>query len=662
MNLQLSDGTTMQIPDDATPEMIKNFSARGEAHIKANPAAPAAAGPQGGADPNSFRNVVGRIASDAVMGLPDLAIAASNAISKPGDYVAEWITGNKPASRDLPTLAPQLRKEWNVAELSEDAPYWQRIAEGAGSGLPYGVLGAGRAALAGGATGGLRGGATAGARELVRNTVVPTVTSDIGAQAGGAVGGPTGALIGGVLGGAAPSARPVAESVVQSRYTGRGKPNAPDIAAAAERLGIEPTAGALGGPEIQARERNYVGNYPQGRTAQLQEQQRGRMIDVGEDIGAQRGGTGASTAAIGDDIAAAVADRVLQDRTYSSAQQENLQRTVGDATQIPITDIVTTAVPMMTSPRFSVPQRQAIQYRLEQHLYPLINRRPDGTPILDAQGNATVPYGALKAFRTDLGRSYEQGRYPRAQELYGPTTEAMRVGATRAGVPRNQFDQVQAYTHGVEGAGGLAERLAPFDKEPGAVYNYALEGGLRNPERVQTFAAETAGDPRQGNVFGSYLQQKVGETLGARTAQGPNKFAQFVEGADPRALATIAGPQAPRLQDLATLARGVNTPTSTSGLTRAVGGVANTLGGKFLGSEAIGQAAGAIDPSLAAPARAAGWLIKPALDAINQRIMQSQAAKRGLTGAPMPQQGMTMEDLVRVLNAISQSQQPPPAQ
>jgi hypothetical protein len=93
MNLQLSDGTTMQVPDDATPEAIRNFAARGEAHIKANPAPAAAAqpagGPQGGADPNSFRNVTGRVTSDAVMGIPDMLITAANLITKPGDWVAK---------------------------------------------------------------------------------------------------------------------------------------------------------------------------------------------------------------------------------------------------------------------------------------------------------------------------------------------------------------------------------------------------------------------------------------------------------------------------------------------------------------------------------------------------------------------------------------------
>lgn len=656
MNLQLSDGTVMEIPDDATPDAIKNFAARGEAHIKATPAAP---GPQGGADPYSTRNTIGRVASDATMGIPDLLIAAANVITKPGDWLAEKITGEAPGTSRIPSLAPQLRKEWNVAELPEDASYVRRIAEGAGAGLPYGAAGVTRAALAGGATGGLRGGATAGARELVRNTIAPTVTGDVGARVGGAIGGETGQLIGGVVGGAAPGGRRMAENVVQSRYTGRGDPNAPAIAAAAERLGIEPTAGALGNPEIQARENRYVGTYPKGRTAQLQEQQRTQMIETGEDIATQRGATGGSVAATGEDIVGAATQRVAEDRAYSSAGQENLMRDVGPGTQVPVTNLITDAVDAMTAPTASVPERQAVQFRLEQQLYPLLNRAPDGTPILDARGNATVPYEALAKWRTDLRRSFEQGRYPRATELYDPATDAMRTGASQAGVPRARFDETQSFTRDVEGQGGLVERMDPYtSREPNAAYNWTLEGGLNNPERLSTFATETAGDPRQNRVFGNYLQQKVGETLGTRGAQAPRQFADIIQGADPGAIGTIAGPQAGRLQDLATLARGINTPTSASGLTRQAGGIGNTLGGKFLGSEVLGQAAGWLDPMLAPAGRALGWMARPALDAINQRILQSQAAKRGMTGAPPLHQPMTMEDLVRTLNIISQSQQP----
>jgi hypothetical protein len=635
-------------------EVYRKLAAGGSA------AAPTGASTQqGGADPNSFRNVVGRVASDAVMGIPDLAIAAANVITKPGDWLAEKITGEAPASRRIEPLAPQLRKEWNVAELPENAPYWQRIAEGAGAGLPYGLGGIVRAGSAGAAAGGVRGAVTAGGKELVRNTVAPTVTSDIGARAGGAIGGETGQLIGGVLGGVAPSARPAAANWVQSRYTGKGDPNAPAIAAAAERLGIEPTAGALGNYDIQKRENALAATPALGPNLAAREQARIReqITATGEDIGAQRGGVGGSVAATGDDIAAAAAQRVVEDHAYSSAGQENLQRTIGDATQVPITDIITTATTAMQSPNATVPMRNSLRFRLEQQLYPLINRRPDGTPILDANGNATVPYGALKGWRSDLGRSFEQGNQPRARELYDPATRAMAGAAADAGVPRGDFNAVQSFTRGVEGPGGLVERLAPYEKEPGAAYNYTLEGGLKNPERLETFATETAGDPRQERVFGNYLQHKLGDPVVGGTAQGANTIAKFVENADPRALATIAGPQLSRVQDLATLARGVDVPTGQRGLGTSVAGVGTPLVNKVLGSELLGQIGGAIDPILAPIGRGIGWVAGPALNAIQQRMMQSDAAKRGLLGQPMGHR-MTLDDLVRTLNIIGQSQQP----
>jgi len=307
-------------------------------------------------------------------------------------------------------------------------------------------------------------------------------------------------------------------------------------------------------------------------------------------------------------------------------------------------------------PHLSVPGRQALDHRINTQLLPLISQRDaNGNPIIGP--NTTVPYELVKQWRTELGQSFEQGRIPRNRELYEPATNAMADAASQAGIPRGHFSDVQQFTRGVEGEGGLADRLAPYDKEPQAAYDYTLKGGLQNLERLQTFATETAGDPRQGRVFGNYLQQ-LAERLGLGGAQGARMFADVVQNADPRAIQTIAGALAPRLQELATLARGVNVPTSQTGLGRSVGGVANTVGGKFLGSEVLGQVAGAVDPMLAPAGRAVGWGARPAADWVNQRIMQSAAAKRGMIGAPMPTQGVSIEDLVRVLNAIGQGQPP----
>jgi hypothetical protein len=302
-----------------------------------------------------------------------------------------------------------------------------------------------------------------------------------------------------------------------------------------------------------------------------------------------------------------------------------------------------------------VPGRNALTHRIVEQLYPLITQRDaHGNPVIGP--NSTVPYGLLKQWRTELGQSFDQGRIPRNRELYGPATDAMADAASSTGIPRGEFNRVQEFTRGVEGEGGLADRLAPYDKEPQAAYNYTLEGGLNNPDRVQTFARETAGDPRQDRVFGNYLQQLAADTLGTGGAQGPRKFADIIQNADPRAIATIADQVAPAVRDLATVAQGVNVPTSQTGLTRATGGVANTLGGKFLGSEVLGQLAGAIDPILAMPARGIGYLARPSLDWINQRIMQSDAAKRGMIGAPNPRRPMSIDELVRILNIVGQQQ------
>jgi hypothetical protein len=179
---------------------------------------------------------------------------------------------------------------------------------------------------------------------------------------------------------------------------------------------------------------------------------------------------------------------------------------------------------------------------------------------------------------------------------------------------------------------------------------------------VQTFATETAGDPRQNRVFGNYLQQKVGNTLGAQgrgAAQGPNKFAEFVEKSDPRFLDTVAGPQAGGVRDLATLARGVDVPAGQRSIGTSMAGVGNTVGRKFLSAEVLRQLFSAIDPSLGPVGAVAGWTAAPVIGWAQQRIMQSDAAKRGLRGEPMLNRPMTIDDLVRNLNVISQNQNNP---
>jgi len=644
MNLQLSDGTIMQIPDDATPEAIRNFAARGEAHIKANPAPAAAAEPE---DPAySKLSTIGRMATNALTGVPDLAIAGYNAFlagDQPGDRVRPW--------------GERLRAWGDIPELPEDASTLRRLGEAAGAALPYGAAGIVKEAV--------KGGVKAGAKELLKNTLAPTATSYAGAQVGGAIGGEKGAFIGGALGGVpAGGYKALGENWVQGRYVGKGKPNAPDIAAAADRLGIEPTAGALGNYDIQKRENAYAAQptLTSGPSLAAREQGRirGDMATVGEDIGVQRGGTGASPAAIGEDIRGAAADRLQADRDYSSAGQENLQRDVGDRTPVRVIDIINEA--RAAWPHLSVPGRDALEHRIVTQLYPLISQRDaHGNPVIGP--NTTVPYELVKQWRTELGQSFDQGRIPRNRELYDPATRAMADTATQAGVPPGEFNRVQQFTRGVEGEGGLAERLAPFDKESGSAHDYVLgDAGLRRPERLETFATETAGDPRQGSIFGSRLQQEARDTLGpSGGAQGPKKFAEFTENTDPRALSTLAGPQLPRLQDLGTLSRAIDTPTNVRGLSTSVAGVGNPLVNKVLGSEILGQVGQAIDPLLAAPFRGIAYLAGPTLRHIQNRILQSDAAKRGLLGQPMTHR-MTLDDLIRTLNVIGQSQrsqQPP---
>jgi len=109
-------------------------------------------------NPYSAFNTVGRMASDALLGLPDTINMAARGLNYGIDYgleklglppppvkprgLSELITGEKPKGPDygsIPYIAPILRKAVGVAELPEDAGLTRSLLEGGGSALLGGV-------------------------------------------------------------------------------------------------------------------------------------------------------------------------------------------------------------------------------------------------------------------------------------------------------------------------------------------------------------------------------------------------------------------------------------------------------------------------------------------------------------------------------------------
>ena len=92
-------------------------------------------------NPYSAFNTVGRMATDAALGIPDTLNMASRGLTWGVDRANQAITGQQPPprTRKIPYLAPIARKYLGIAELPEDAGIGRSLAEGAGSAVVGGL-------------------------------------------------------------------------------------------------------------------------------------------------------------------------------------------------------------------------------------------------------------------------------------------------------------------------------------------------------------------------------------------------------------------------------------------------------------------------------------------------------------------------------------------
>jgi hypothetical protein len=577
------------------------------------------------ADPYNADNTINRIVTGAATGIPDTVIALGNAMQR--------MRGEPEA----PYLGPKMLAAGGGVPLPEDAGWGRQIAEGSGSALLGGGASAVKSAIRNAPS--WLGSIVPAAKTLLSSTVAPTVAANAGGQAGGAIGGETGALLGSLLGGAASNAGAAVKTSIYNRYAGQGKPDAPAIAAAAARQNIPETAGMLGNADIQHQERQLAGrpgavNYINARRQSATDAM-GAAIDR---VATARGSTDLepSQASIGQNLKDIAATSAEDLKARVSAEQQQLEDRIGFHTEVPVRDIFHAGYAQM--PSLSIPGREAIDYRLTNHLAPLVTRDAAGQPILDATGSPTVKYGLLRQWRSDLGRSFEQGKYPAATaQLYEPATNAMGNAAARAGVSPQEFMDIQSRYRNAMGEPqpGVPNYRALTDiagKEESPAYNY-LHGGANNPSRLVML--EGTRHPQLPATFGDYLRMIGNQTLGKGDARGPINFADRVSAPkmDPAALDVIAGPQAPDVRDIASVARATNYPTSQTGLTRAMGGVGDSLVNKLIGSEVFGKVGEVLGVGNTA-GRIVGLGAGPAFHYLQARLQQGPTARDALAGRP----------------------------
>lgn len=481
-------------------------------------------------DPYSMRSTIGRVATGIVGGIPDLAIKFQNAGLNPFDYVGKGVdyvlgTDTQPKGR-LPEITPLLRKATGTPELPEDASTARGLLEGAaqvaGSG---GARGVGQAIQnAPTALAAIRPAAAA----ATRNIVAPVIGSTVGGEVGGAIGGEKGALIGGLAGGLAPAARVMRQAATRAG----ARPDAPDIAAAAERQNVPTTAGMLGDLNVQAQERQLSGrpgavDVISGARQSTQAGLRDAVQRAIEQRQALPGATPTTT-----DIHGVATQARAAGTDASNAAQARLMERVGP--QAPV-DVAPVLAEMERVARSTDPGTAAPIVARVQHLRDMLPR--------DQQGNitgTTVAYERFKDWRSALGKRLSGGIDPiqarHSRPIYDTATTAMRETATRSGVHPDEFNLAQDITRNQMRAGEITD-----------VYDRSL-----------------------GNTMAE--------------AAGPRKFAAWWQGLSPQEQTAIAGGQRGNLADVARLAEAFNYPTSQTGLTRAFGGQLAELPARAVGA------------------------------------------------------------------------------
>jgi hypothetical protein len=644
-------------------------------------------------DPRSLENRANRVMAQTVGGIPDLGIGLYNAGAR---------TIGSPESQ-FNYVTPQMTANAGAPELPPDAPWYERMGEagasaflGGGAGAAGGALQTARATAA--TTGAALPVASTVARMAVP-TVVPTVAGDVAGQAGGYLGEKylgdreTGALLASLLGGSIHAAPQAGRSLIHQWYASDARPDAPQIAAAARRQGVTPTAGMVGNDSILRREQQLSG-MP-GSADVVQNARTNARNQIGAAYDASAAARGAvdlqpTAGTIGEKINTAARESAEALRGVSDQRQIRLNERIPQDTPTHLLPIQERGYGMMTDPnaRIGPTERAAIDFRVTEQLNPLASRDAGGQPIqVPVQGGPpgighnggpplgpttqVAPYGDVAGFRTELGRSVDTpagGRMPPVSALYEPTTQVMREAAQRAGVDPRDFNTTQNATRDIMretpaqpgGPPGDYHALLNYVKEnPEAAFNYLNGKGRQDPSIPGILDA--TGHRGIGEIFGDIMRLIGNETINSPQtnpsggARGPANLVNALQPMHPDSRATILGDQLPNVSDQALLAQRLNVPTSQAGLTRSVGGQGNSVANKVLGSEALAQLGGHYaGPIGAVIGRVIGMLAPSDLRARRAGVMEGPTALNALSGGVSPS---GINELAAAMTAAAAQQQ-----
>lgn len=646
-------------------------------------------------DPNSMLNIAKRGAINVVTGIPDFVATAGNLLLNPFGQL-QTDTKNfdpaKPLFAGLPTAAPAVRQATGTPEMGTNAGFGQKVLETA---IPVAATGGAQAVARGvKAAPSLASAAYDAVMNTGRNIIAPsvgaTVGGDVGSKVDVALGGTgeKGGFIGGAIGGVAPSTVPrLATRAVENYYGTQARGDAPQIAEAAARQGVTPTAGMLGNEIIQGTENRASGQ--RGGTAVINARERAlvQMREAADRAAAARGSTDPqpTPGTIGQSVVD-TADQTAQNlRQRSSDVQQSMYDRIGNA---PVNIAQTYAALRSEIASTDSITARPMQARLAA-LEDMMPRDRNGTVVVGPGGEINVPLGAFKDWRGGLGKqtqTLEAVPGGHLDKIYGPATDAMRETAISEGVSPAEFDMTQGVTRGLIGSGGPVNYFEKISGKEGTsggqvggmspegAFSHVVKGGEQTPQRLQQF--EQHADPAAlSQIAGDTLRLRAQTSLGSGGtggtgapvegvrgggAAGARNFANWWANMTPEARRILGGNVQPSMEDLHRLASAYNYPTRQTGLNRAIGGQSEGLATRIVGADALGS----LFQSVGLP----NWLGKgvgmygliPGVRSIRSHLLESDAARRGFTGERSPV-APNMSELIAAINAAnvaSQRRQP----
>ena len=623
---------------------------------------------QSATDPNTFGNVARRAVAGRIASIPDFGIALANLGSKYGVF---------PETK-LPYISPMIVKAAGGLDMPADAPWWQRVGEGALSMSPTALVKAPVKTLA--STAGAIGGAEGGAALGNAIGVDPELLS----------------IVGGVGGGHARTLVPdAARAATAALYRNSGRANAGEIYDAAARTGTTPTGAMLGNQDVQRLEQVLERQPGSGPTiVAAREQARNQFTNAARGVPEAAGATMRDPTEIGRAAQATTGEALagLEDR--NSSRQQQMQNQIGPDTPINVAGVDRT-MSRLTDPAVSpleTGEHPSIQAKLDnlRAMYP----PPDPTnPAVQGPPVPEVRQAPFVNWRNNLLRSND-GAPPMTRNASTPITQdarqAYRDTAIEHGVPPHQYDSTQMLSRMLNDPGGHRDTLGPLApptrpapaplppiENPKGVTDLSTVfnrlPSLADPQGMKDLRGSvnaglgvTAGEPRINDIFASRINNLLDNTLLWRgeSALGPSKFAETMrKNVDPQALVESVGPQgAKTLQDVATLSEAFHRPTVSGGGTRSIMDVTKNFrrAGAPLAAGAMSLLFGH-DPGTAVGVGAAASGLNEALsrigpiDRIRAAMLNSKSAGAAMAGRPVPYSGIGINDIRSTLKALEAS-------